>query len=305
MNRDIALVLSSGGARGIAHIGVIEELEKAGFQITSIAGTSMGSVIGGMYTLGKLEAYRDWLLNMTKIDVIKFLDLTLGHGGLVKGEKIVQVMAGFIGDALIEELPIPYTAVAVDLTKHKEVWFSEGSLMKAIRASISIPTVFLPVTYNHSCLVDGGVLNPLPLDAVARKKGDLLVSVNVNSPSSEGYILPAAGNVKHESGYRTARENLNKRWSELVNRGRKSAKPKEMGLFDLVSESINLMQHRLAMYSIENHQPDIVINLPHRIANVFDFYKAEPLIEAGRVACRKALDVYESNVESQESEVVK
>lgn len=304
MNRDIALVLSSGGARGIAHIGVIEELEKAGYKITSVAGTSMGSVIGGVYSLGRMNEYRDWLLNMTKIDIIKFLDLTLGHGGLVKGEKIVQVMAEFIGDALIEDLPIPYTAVAVDLTRHREVWFSEGSLMKAIRASISIPTVFLPVTHNHSYLVDGGVLNPLPLDAVARKSGDLLVSVNVNSPSAEGYVMPESGNPKHESGYKTARENLNRRWSELVNRGRKTAKTKEMGLFDLVSESINLMQHRLTMYSMENHQPDIVINLPYRIANVFDFYKAEPLIEAGRQACRKALELYESNVVSEKSEVV-
>lgn len=299
------MVLSSGGARGIAHIGVIEELEKAGYRISSIAGTSMGSVVGGMYSLGKMNEYRDWLLNMSKIDIIKFLDLTLGHGGLVKGEKIVQVMAGFIGDALIEDLPIPYTAVAVDLTRHKEIWFSEGSLMKAIRASISIPTVFLPVTQNHSCLVDGGVLNPLPLDAVARKPGDLLVSVNVNSPSSDGYIIPESGNPKHESGYKTARENLNRRWSELVNRGRKTAKPKEMGLFDLVSESINLMQHRLTMYSIENHQPDIVINLPYRIANVFDFYKAETLVENGRTACKNALELYESKVEKEESVVGK
>ncbi|MBK7028423.1 MAG: patatin-like phospholipase family protein [Bacteroidales bacterium] len=291
MLKDVALVLSSGGARGIAHIGVIEELEQSGYRITSIAGTSMGSVIGGMYALGKLEEYKQWLLQVTKMDIIKFLDLTIGHGGLVKGEKIVQVMHGFIGEALIENLPMPYTAVAVDIKRHKEVHFRSGSLMKAIRASISIPTVFLPVSYDHSSLVDGGVLNPLPLDAIVRIPNDLLVAVNVNAPISVASEPELSISKVHEQGYQNAREHLNKRWSELINRGRRTSviKPKEMGLFDLVSESINLMQHKIALHSIEKYSPDILINLPFKIATVYDFYRAETLIEAGRKACREAL----------------
>jgi NTE family protein len=291
MKKKIALVLSSGGARGIAHIGVIEELERSGYSITSIAGTSMGSVVGGMYALGKLNEYKEWLLHVTKMDIIKFLDLTIGHGGLVKGEKIVQVMEGFIGNASIENLPIPFSAVAVDIKRHQEVVFSSGSLMKAIRASISIPTVFLPVSYDHSLLVDGGVLNPLPLDVVKRLKGDLLVSVNVNSPVSFSISSDPVESVSHEQGYKNARENLNKRWSELINRGRKSSNPKpmEMGMFDLISESINLMQNKLSAYSIERYKPDIIVNIPYKIATVYDFYKAETLIEAGREACRKTL----------------
>lgn len=291
MSKDVALVLSSGGARGIAHIGVIEELEKSGYRITSIAGTSMGSVVGGMYALGKLEEYKQWLLQVTKMDIIKFLDLTIGHGGLVKGEKIVQVMNGFIGDAMIEDLRLPYTAVAVDIKRHKEVHFRSGSLMKAIRASISIPTVFLPVNYDHSSLVDGGVLNPLPLDAVSRTPGDMLVAVNVNSPIAVKPETEVSISRAHEVGYQNARDHLNKRWSELINRGKRkvSAKPREMGLFDLVSESINLMQHKMALHSIEKYSPEILINLPYKLATIYDFYKAEQLIEAGRQACREAL----------------
>ena len=291
MNKRIALVLSSGGARGIAHIGVIEELERSGYKITSVAGTSMGSVVGGMYALGKLNEYKEWLLHVTKMDIIKFLDLTIGHGGLVKGEKIVQVMEGFIGDARIEDLTIPFSAVAVDIRRHEEVIFSSGSLMKAIRASISIPTVFLPVSYDHSFLVDGGVLNPLPLDVVKRNPGDLLVSVNVNSLVP--YYLPndAVVSISHEQGYKNARENLNRRWSELINRGRKSSSPKplEMGMFDLITESINLMQHKLSSHSIEKYSPDIIIEIPYKIASAYDFYKADTLIEAGRDACIKTL----------------
>jgi len=290
MSKNIALVLSSGGARGIAHIGVIEELLEKGYHITSIAGTSMGSVVGGIYALGKLNEYKEWLLHVSKMDIIKFLDLTIGHGGLVKGEKIVQVMSGFIGDVMIEDLPVSFAAVAVDIKRHEEVVFRSGSLMNAIRASISIPTVFLPVAYDHSYLVDGGVLNPLPLDIVERCPGDLLVSVNVNSPDpvklkNENISVP------HEEGYKNAREHLNKRWSELINRGRKNAKPKpkEIGMFDLISESINLMQHKISLQSIEKHHPDIIINIPSKSATIFDFYKAESLIELGRQACRRAL----------------
>ena len=295
MKRKAALVLSSGGARGIAHIGVIEELLQSGYEITSVAGTSMGSVIGGMYALGKLEEYKEWLLKVTRMDIIKFLDLTVGKGGLVKGEKLVQVLAGFIGDACIENLPIPYTAVAVDILHHSEMVFDSGSLMKAIRASISIPTIFLPVSSDHTLLVDGGVLNPLPLGLVKRFPGDLLIAVNVNSSVPYVKVEAGAQSSSHEAGYSKARAALNKRWSKLVSHGNKeiSPKPKEMGMFDLVAESINLMQNKLSTASIEQYHPDIVINIPYAIATAYDFYKAEELVEAGREASREAISVFD------------
>lgn len=300
MKQDVALVLSSGGARGIAHIGVLEELESQGYRVTSIAGTSMGSVVGGVYALGKLNEYKELLLQTTRMDILKFLDLTIGHGGLVKGEKIVQLMAGFIGDALIEDLPIPYRAVAVDIHRHQEVVFDSGPLMTAIRASISIPTVFMPVSFDHSFLIDGGVLNPLPLNVVQRKEGDLLVSVNVNSAEPYDLDQEEIVSVTHEQGYRGAREKLNQRWSELISREKKSRvqKKKEIGMFDVISESINLMQNRISCHSIEKYRPDICINLSSKIATIYDFYRAETLVEAGRIACRNALDRYNQSINS-------
>jgi NTE family protein len=176
MARNVALVLSSGGARGIAHIGVIKELIKSGFTITSVAGTSMGSVIGGLLAQGTLDQYSEWLLAFTKMDMIKFLDLTTGSGGLIKGEKIMKVLSDFIGDVNIEDLSIPFACVAADLASQKEIVFSKGSLIQAVRASSSIPTVFLPVAHEGMLLVDGGVLNPLPLDIIHRNDGDIPVS---------------------------------------------------------------------------------------------------------------------------------
>ncbi|HNW54450.1 MAG TPA: patatin-like phospholipase family protein, partial [Bacteroidales bacterium] len=145
MKQNIALVLSSGGARGIAHIGVIEELLDSGYNITSISGTSMGALVGAMQAKGTLPEFKEWLLSVTKMDMLKFMDLAVGHGGLIKGEKIMKVVGEYIGDMNIENLPIPFSCVAADLEGHREVVFDAGNLLLAIRASCSIPTVFLPV----------------------------------------------------------------------------------------------------------------------------------------------------------------
>jgi len=296
MPGNVALVLSSGGARGVAHIGVIEELLKSGYTITSVAGTSMGSLVGGMHAKGTLPEFTAWLLGFTKMDVIKFLDLTTGYGGLIKGEKILKVLEEFIGDVAIEELPIPYACVASDLLGHQEIVFDKGSLLKAIRASISIPTVFRPVASDGMLLVDGGVLNPLPLDLVQRTPGDLLIAVNVNSnmPYRASRKKPELN--EHKNHYGKVRAALNEKWSGVVDLymekygSEKQPKPKPVNLFDVISESINLAQNKIAGIYIEKHNPDVVIDISFKIASVFDFYKSEELIEIGRVACRKALD---------------
>lgn len=295
MSRNVALVLSSGGARGVAHIGVIEELQKAGYTITSVAGTSMGAIVGGMLAKRILPEFTDWLLGFTKMDVIKFMDLTISHGGLIKGEKIMKVLEEFIGDIKIEDLSIPYACVAADLIGRKEMVFTHGNLLHAIRASSSIPTVFLPVVDDEMLLVDGGVLNPLPLDVVKRKPGDLLIAVNVNanlpySPPQKKHIL-----TEQENHYSKVREIINERWSGLIEqyvekfRNGKQQKSTDLKLFDIISDSINLAQNRIALISIEKHKPDLVIETSFKIATIFDFYKSEELIEAGRMACRKSL----------------
>ena len=296
MSHNIALVLSSGGARGVAHIGVIDELRNSGFTITSVAGTSMGAMVGGMLAKGTLNEFTDWLLAFTKINVIKYLDLTTGPGGLIKGERILKVLDEFIGDTKIEDLPIPFACVAADLIGHKEVVFTKGSLLRAIRASSSIPTILLPVSYDGMLLVDGGVLNPLPLDIVQRKDGDILIAVNVNANIPYEHPADKPDQTDQESYYSKMRASLNEKWSGVIDHyvekywNGKQSRPKPVNMFDIISDSINLAQNKVANIYIDTYKPDVVVNISHDSATIFDFYKSEELIEAGRLACRKALD---------------
>ena len=296
MGQNVALVLSSGGARGIAHIGVIEELLKSGYTITSVSGTSMGALVGGMLAKGTLPEFSEWLLGFTKMDVIKFMDLTTERGGLIKGEKILKVLGEFIGDIKIEDLAIPYACVAADLIGHKEMVFTSGSLLTAVRASCSIPTVFQPVTIDGMLLVDGGVINPLPIDLVNRKDGDILIVVNVNANIPYEVPVVKPEHVEFESNYMKVRATLNEKWSGLIDHyvekymNGKQPKPKPLKMFDVISDSINLAQNKVAGIYIEKYKPDVVINMSYEMASIFDFYKSEELIEAGRMACRKALD---------------
>jgi len=174
----VALVLSGGGARGMAHIGVIEGIQKMGYTITSIAGTSIGALIAGIYVSGKMDEFKKWVIHVSKFDVIKLMDFAISKNGFIKGEKVFNALKKFIRDVNIEELEIPYAAVAVDIKNHKEIVFRSGPLKEAIRASVSIPTVLQPVYYNEVELVDGGVLNPLPINCIHRNDGDLLIAVD-------------------------------------------------------------------------------------------------------------------------------
>ena len=179
----VSLVLGSGGARGYAHIGAIEELLAQGYDIRCIAGSSMGALIGGVYAAGKLDAYRDWARALQRFDVLRLLDWTFSGGGLIKGDRIIGKLKDLIGEVNIEDLPISYTAVAVDLMLQREVWFSRGSLFEAIRASIAIPTVFRPHHYQGRTLVDGGLLNPVPITPTLRDLTDCTIAVDVNAPA--------------------------------------------------------------------------------------------------------------------------
>lgn len=296
MTQNVALGLSSGGARGIAHIGVIEELTKSGYKITSIAGASMGALVGGILAKGTLPEFTEWLLAITKIDILKFMDLTIGPGGLIKGEKLMKVLEDYIGDVNIEDLPIPYSCVAADLIGHKEYVFNKGNLLQAIRASSSIPTVLLPVSLNGMMLVDGGVLNPLPLDLVKRTKNDILIAVNVNANIPYNLPVQKPEHADREKYYGKMRAALNEKWSGVIDhyiekyKNGQAPKPKPANMFDIISESIILAQNKAAEIYIEKYKPDILIETSVDVASTFDFYKSEELIEAGRSACRKALD---------------
>ena len=179
----VSLVLGSGGARGYAHIGAIEELLAQGYDIRSVAGASMGALVGGMYAAGQLDAYRDWARALQRLDVLRLLDWTFTGGGFIKGDRVIEQLRNLIGDIRIEDLAISYTAVAVDLYAQREVWFSRGPLFDAIRASIAIPTVFRPHHYEGRTLVDGGLLNPVPITPTLRDLTDCTIAVDINAPA--------------------------------------------------------------------------------------------------------------------------
>jgi NTE family protein len=191
----VSLVLGSGGARGYAHIGAIEELVAQGFDIRSVAGSSMGALVGGVYAAGKLDAYRDWVKPLQRFDVLRLLDWTFSGGGLIKGDRIIEKLRALIGEIRIEDLPISYTAVAVDLLAQREIWFSRGSLFDAIRASIAIPTVLRPHHYEGRTLVDGGLLNPVPITPTLRDLTDCTIAVDVNAPAESPHAMAGAAVV--------------------------------------------------------------------------------------------------------------
>ncbi|MDE3736570.1 MULTISPECIES: patatin-like phospholipase family protein [Pseudomonas] len=189
MNKRVALVLGSGGARGYAHIGVIEEIEARGYEIACIAGCSMGAVVGGIYAAGKLNHYRDWTESLDYLDVLRLLDVSFRLGA-IRGEKVFGRIRDIVGEINIEDLSIPYTAVATDLTNQQEIWFQEGCLHQAMRASAAIPSLFTPVVQGSRMLVDGGLLNPLPIIPVVSSHCDLIIAVNLNATTQRDYQLP-------------------------------------------------------------------------------------------------------------------
>lgn len=204
MKKRVALVLGSGGARGYAHIGVIEELERRGYDIACIAGCSMGAVVGGIYAAGKLDLYRDWIQSLDYLDVLRLVDVSFRLGA-IRGEKVFGQIRNIVGEINIEDLRIPYTAVATDLTHQQEIWFQEGCLHQAMRASAAIPSLFTPMMQGNRMLVDGGLLNPLPIVPVVSSHCDLIIAVNLNSTSQNCYQLPV---IQRAPAFKSRFDNL-------------------------------------------------------------------------------------------------
>jgi NTE family protein len=188
-HRRVALVLGSGGARGYAHIGVIEALTARGYEIVAISGTSMGAVVGGIHAAGRLAEYRAWVESIDTMALLRLLDPAFRLGA-IQGDKVFRRIRELIGDVMIEDLPIEFTAVATDLRHQQEVWFRHGSLNLAMRASAAIPSLFTPVVVDGRTLVDGALLNPLPITPVLSSRSDLIIAVNLNGPNSARYQLP-------------------------------------------------------------------------------------------------------------------
>ena len=286
IKKPVSLVLSSGGSKGLAHIGVINELEKQGFQITSVSGSSIGSVIGGIYAMGKLPEYTNWVKTLDQKAIWGLMDFTVSTNGLLKGEKVIEKMRTFIPDTPIEKMDIPYAAVATDILNEKEVVFRSGSFYKAIRASVAIPTIITPVKYKDTILVDGGVLNPVPTEHVERSKDDILVVVNLYGQRNDK--IKKSNLIEDKNQTSTKLESLLKNISKLISSGDR----KSLGYFSLVNASTLAMVHKLAQQNIKLHQPDILINIPYDSSKTFDFHKAGKLIEIGKNAANKGISNY-------------
>ena len=289
MKKNVALVLSGGGARGIAHIGVIEELEKQGFEIKSISGTSMGALVGGVYAAGKMQEYKNWMYTLNKLEVFNLVDFNVGIQGLIKGDRVFKKMKEFIPDRNIEDLEIPYAAVAADIINNKEVVFTEGSVYNAVRASVAIPTVFTPVKTDEGLLVDGGVVNNIPVNRVKRTPDDILVVVNVSAH------IPVYKPIISEKERDRKESVYQKKVSEFKNHLQKINplnNDKKIGYFDLINKTINLMIYHNAYVSFEQQPPDIMIEVSHNSCGTMDFYKAEEMVEIGRYAAIRSLDKY-------------
>jgi len=284
-NKDVALALSSGGARGLAHIGAIEELLSHGYRITSIAGCSMGALIGGVYAAGKLSEFREWMKTIDKKRMLELIDFSLSINHLVKGDRIIEAIMEFVPDVAIEDLPIPYCAVATDLTSGREVVFSKGSLFEAIRASISLPSFYKPVERDGMVLIDGGVLNPIPLNRVKRQKGDILVGVDVNGHD-------------YKSQWEEMRRLTEKQKQDT------SLKTKildmiipddiEFNYYTVLTRASSLMIRQNSILMTKLMKPDIFVDIQMNRYGIFDFDKSEKLVAIGRQKASLAVNRYES-----------
>ena len=306
MGKNVALVLGSGGARGLAHIGAIEALEERGYTITSIAGCSMGSIIAGMYAAGQLKEAKEWFLQVDMQLIWRMMDINLlSANSLVKGERIIKELQKIVPDRPIEELNIPCTIVASDMISTEEVVFRSGSLFEAVRASISIPLFFKPVQIGKRLLIDGGILNPLPLHVIERTEGDMLVAMDISgkdSMSTEPVPEPIDVEGKlceltsHGIPVPKALENqlrqLGKKVDEIrADRARDLGR--KVNFFGLLDRMSDMQIQQSTLLSLRLTPPDVHAVMRQYAYNTFDFDKAEQIIADGKRIMNEALDRYE------------
>lgn len=328
MKKNVALTLSSGGPRGFAYIGAIEELVERGYNITSIAGTSIGSLIGGVYACGAMPQFKEWLYSLDAWKVFTLMDISISKNHFVKGDRIISAMKEVVPDINIEDLPIPYCAVATDLYTGQEVVFNTGKLFDAIRASISIPSLFRPVKYGLTTLIDGGIANCLPMSRVARSGEDILVAFDVNHVDVDeiNQILMREHNARQKdesfelqkrSEMRELITHVRSTEDTLLTRlkyaGSKSiallkdvityrkafdedtALDYEDNYYDILDRTFSLMNHHNTKLAIQIHHPDVLVRMPFdAYGEISDYAKANEISEVGRGLMKEALDRYEA-----------
>ncbi len=326
----VALALGSGGARGYAHIGVIEELEARGYEITTIAGTSMGALVGGLHAAGRLDEFSAWARGLTQRDLLKLLDPAFRGPGAMKADKVLAKVAELLDGALIEELPIAYTAVATDLLAGKEVWFQEGPVAAAIRASIALPSIITPVVINGRLLADGGLMNPIPIAATLASHADLTLAVDLAGEREGGAgrtpVQESAEQRPREEWSERMRRNVSTwlesemirdRFPRLVARGEAwvavdegsgdevdrsdepaspayDTMPRGIGTLEVMELSLDALQTVLSRFRVASYPPDLMVTVPKSACKVLEFHRATEVIEVGRRLAAETLDRYEA-----------
>lgn len=292
--KTVSLVLSSGGARGMAHIGAIEALLESGYEISCIAGCSAGALVGGMYARGSLEVFKDWICNLDRVDVFSLMDFTLSSKGFIKGEKVFQALKKIIPDTPIEELSIPFVCTAVEIPSGKEKVFKSGSLYEAIRASASIPSVFMPAKLHGKEYIDGGTLNPIPFSIVPKKhQGELLVAVDLNGPREILVEVPRPDKKSSTLKLPHWLLDYRKRFANYFSTEEKNEKSKQMSSVDILNFSFDLLQDKLSELVIEKQQVDIMMEISRMQAGALEFHRAAELIAIGKEKMLEAIKKYE------------
>ncbi len=279
MSKRVSLVLGSGGARGLAHVGIIKWLEENDYKIESISGCSIGALIGGFYAAGKLDEYVKWLEEVDTLAMLKLLDFK-GVGGLVSGDKLMAKLEEIVGDHDIASLDIKYTAVAANIESEKEVWINEGSLLNAIRASISLPLFFAPYNHNGRVVVDGGVLNPVPIAPTLHDSTDLTIAVNLGAEASDDAVIKK----KEEKDDTTIASKI-KSYMENI------SIPESVSTYMVAYKSFDTMQGTIAKMKLAAYSPDIEIDIPRNICGTFDFALSKEIIEYGYKKCEESFTV--------------
>jgi NTE family protein len=278
-NKTVSLVLGSGGARGLAHIGVIHWLEENGFKIESIAGCSIGALIGGVFAVGQLNVFEQWARAITRFDIVSLMDLSWGKSGFIKGDKVINTLVELVGDQLIEDLPISYTAVATDINSGKEIWIKSGRLFDAIRASISIPLLFTPFSQKGVDLIDGGVLNPVPIAPTFSDETEMTIAVNLGGPmevkeeQSDTEPAPAL----HSS---PLHEKI-KGFIEHFQQTKKNNTSRDWGAHDIATQAFDAMQSTIARQKLAAYPPDRTIEIARNACQTLEFDRASEMIELG------------------------
>lgn len=301
----VAVVLGSGGARGYAHLGAVEELRARGHEVVALSGTSMGALVGGLVAAGREKEFATWALSLTQQRVIRLLDPARAGGGAVSLNRLIRKIEDMVGDVVIEDLPIPYTAVATDLAARREVWFQRGPLIPAIRASIAIPGLFTPAIIADRVLVDGGLLNPLPLDPTAAAAADFTFAVSLQGPrAAHEPVSPARGFSVRSPEWAT---DLRRRFARsdpgdrpdaasvqppetLAAEPPSTGPPPDVRTSDVVSQSFDAMQSLITRYRLAALPPDVLVTVPLSAAKTLDFHRAAELIDLGRNLASAALD---------------